>query len=121
MIVYLYFAVVFFVAFLLFYVIGVKAKKWFPASVTSIFFLLSASMLYIFYFEQLFVKRFGGSMTISVPEGMQHISSTWKADNLWVENYDPETNRCIFSEYSRGHVLEGKVIIKNCSPVHAQP
>jgi len=70
-----------------------------------------------FYFENIFVKRWGGKMSIVVPEGMQHITATWKDDNLWVENYDPKTNRCIFQEYSRGTVLEGKVVLKNCNPV----
>ena len=46
-----------------------------------------------------------------------HIAATWKDDNLWIENYDPATNRCIFTEYSKGNLLEGKVTIKNCNPL----
>jgi len=45
------------------------------------------------------------------------IAATWKDDNLWIENYDPATNRCIFAEYSKGNLLEGKVTIKNCNPL----
>ena len=56
-------------------------------------------------------------MTISVPEGMYHITSTWKDENLWVENYDPKTNKCVFSEYSKGSLLQGRVTIKNCNPI----
>jgi len=56
-------------------------------------------------------------MSISVPEGRVHLAATWKDDNLWIENYDPATNRCIFSEYSKGNVLEGTVTIKNCNPL----
>ena len=59
----------------------------------------------------------GGVMKIEVPAGQFHITATWKDDNLWVENYDPATNTCIFSEYSKGNLLQGKVSIKNCNPI----
>ena len=75
---------------------------------------------YYFHFEQVFVKRWGGVMTIKVPDGQYHIATTWKEDNLWVENYDPETDRCIFSEYSKGNLLQGRVTIKNCNPLMRQ-
>ncbi|WP_334078513.1 MULTISPECIES: hypothetical protein [unclassified Microbulbifer] len=74
-------------------------------------------LAYYFHFEQVFVKRFGGVMRISVPEGQRHIGATWKEDNLWIENYDPQTNQCIFSEYSKGNLLEGRVIIRDCNPL----
>ncbi|HEY8568617.1 hypothetical protein [Microbulbifer sp.] len=86
------------------------------AIVAAIIFLVGW-LAYYFHFEQVFVKRFGGVMRISVPEGQRHLGSTWKDDNLWVENYDPRTNECIFSEYSKGNLLEGRVIIKNCNPL----
>jgi len=63
------------------------------------------------------VKRWGGVMAISVPDGQHHIAATWKDDNLWVENYDPKSNTCIFSEYSRGNLLQGRVLIKDCNPL----
>ena len=72
---------------------------------------------YYFHFQQMFVKRFGGVMSITVPQGQHHIAATWKDDNLWVENYDPASNTCIFSEYSRGNVLQGQVKIKDCNPL----
>jgi len=75
---------------------------------------------YYFHFQQMFVKRFGGVMSISVPQGQLHIAATWKDDNLWVENYDPASNTCIFSEYSRGNVLQGQVKIKDCNPLMPQ-
>jgi hypothetical protein len=46
--------------------------------------------------------------------------ATWKDDNLWIENYDPKTNTCHFREYSKGAMLEGKVLIKNCNPLMAK-
>lgn len=75
---------------------------------------------YYFHFQQMFVKRFGGVMSISVPDGQLHIAATWKDDNLWVENYDPASNTCIFSEYSRGNMLQGQVKIRNCNPLLPQ-
>jgi hypothetical protein len=74
-----------------------------------------------FYFEQIFVKRYGGVMSITVPAGQQHITATWKDDNLWVENYDPASNTCYFNEYSRGSLLQGQVTIKNCNPTRLEP
>lgn len=74
---------------------------------------------YYFHYEQVFVKRFGGVMRISVPDGQRHIGATWKEDNLWIENYDPESNQCIFSEYSKGNLLEGRVIIRDCNPLQS--
>ena len=70
--------------------------------------------------QQVFVKRWGGVMTISVPEGQHHIAATWKEDHLWIENYEPETNTCYFREYSKGSLLQGKVTIKNCNPLMPQ-
>ena len=79
--------------------------------------LVSGWAAYYFHFEQIFVKRFGGVMSIEVPLGQYHIGATWKDDNLWIENYDPATNTCHFNEYSRGNLLQGKVTIRNCNPL----
>ena len=59
----------------------------------------------------------GGVMSVTVPDGQRHISATWKDENLWIENYDPKTNICHFSEYSKGNLLQGRVQIKNCNPL----
>lgn len=40
-------------------------------------------------------------------------------DRLFFLLIDPETNRCIFREYSRGNVLEGQVVLKDCNPLRA--
>jgi hypothetical protein len=103
------------------YLLGIKGSSWKAAIISAAVILAVGWGAYYFRLQQTFVKRWGGVMNISVPEGQQHITATWKADNLWVENYDPATNICTFSEYSRGNVLEGRVKIKNCNPVHAQP
>jgi hypothetical protein len=87
------------------------------ALIASAIVLIAGWIAYYFYFEQIFVKRYGGVMSIAVPDGQHHIAVTWKDDNLWVENYDPATNTCIFTEYSRGNLLQGKVTLKNCNPL----
>jgi hypothetical protein len=79
--------------------------------------LIAAWGAYYFYLEQIFVKRYGGVMTIDVPAGQRHMAVTWKDDNFWVENYDPASNTCIFTEYSRGNLLQGKVTLRNCNPL----
>lgn len=79
--------------------------------------LLAGWGSYYFWLQQIFVKRYGGVMSITVPAGQNHLAATWKDDNLWIENYDPKTNTCIFSEYSKGNLLQGRVTIKNCNPI----
>ena len=116
MITYLYWLAVILTAGLLGWVIGRFINwKFGVIAVVIVFFVGWAA--YYFKYEQTFVKNYGGVMTISVPEGQMHISATWKDDNLWIENYDPKTNSCYFSEYSKGNVLQGRVTIKNCNPI----
>ena len=97
-------------------VVGANLNKLKPALVLTGIILIVGWAAYFFHFQQLFVKRYGGVMSISVPAGQRHIAATWKDDNLWIENYDPASNTCHFSEYSRGNLLQGKVTIKNCNP-----
>jgi len=120
MITYLYWLLVAGVAIMLTYFFAAKMNSWRTAMALAAVTLLIGWAAYFFYFQQLFVKRWGGVMTISVPQGQQHITATWKDDNLWVENYDPATNTCIFAEYSKGNLLEGRVKIKNCNPIARQ-
>lgn len=116
MITYLYWIAVIGLAMAFLMVLG-KYNHWRTALIGTLVILLTGWGAYYFHFEQMFVKRFGGVMTISVPKGQQHIAATWKDDHLWIENYDPQTNTCHFTEYSRGNLLEGRVNIENCNPV----
>ncbi len=97
--------------------LGVKSEKWKAGFAVSLLIFVCGWTAYYFSLEQVLVKRYGGVMAISVPDGHYHIVTTWKDDNLWVENYDPKTNSCIFSEYSKGNLLQGRVTIKNCNPL----
>ena len=117
MITYLYWGLVFFVAIAAFAFIGAKLNHFRAGLVTTAIILLVGWAAYYFHFQQVFVKRYGGVMTVTVPDGHPHISATWKDGNPWIENYDPATNTCSFNEYSRGNLLEGKVTIKNCNPL----
>lgn len=117
MITYLYWAMVIGVAMAAIVIIGVKMSNLKGALLSAGVVLFMGWALYYFYLQQIFVKRWGGIMTINVPEGQHHVAATWKDDNLWIENYDPTTNTCVFSEYSRGNLLQGRVTIKNCNPL----
>jgi hypothetical protein len=99
------------------YGLGVKAEKWKAGFVVAFLLLLTGWSTYYFSLQQIFVKRYGGVMTITVPDGQFHLTATWKDDNLWVENFDPKTNSCVFNEYAKGSLLQGKVTIKNCNPL----
>jgi len=120
MITYLYWIAILALAFGLLYFLGYKIEEWKIASIACFSVLLIGFIAYHFHFQQVFVKRYGGVMTIKVPEGERHLAATWKDDNLWIENYDPETNTCHFREYSRGNLLQGMVSIKNCNPMLRQ-
>ena len=117
MITYLYWALVLALMFAVLVLVGQKFNEWKTAAITAVVVLAVGFGAYYFYFQQVFVKRYGGVMTISVPEGQLHLAATWKDDNLWIENYDPAANTCHFREYSRGNLLQGQVTIKNCNPL----
>ncbi len=116
MITYLYWTSVIICASVIF-AICAKADKWKIGITLALVVLATGWCAYYFSLQQVFVKRYGGVMTIQVPQGQYHIGATWKDDNLWIENFDPNTNTCIFSEYSKGNLLQGRVTIKNCKPI----
>lgn len=120
MITYLYWLTVICIAFALIYFIGYKIEEWKMAIIACLAVFITGFVAYHFHFQQVFVKRYGGVMTIKVPEGEIHLAATWKDDNLWIENYNPATNTCHFREYSRGNLLQGQVTIKNCNPLLRQ-
>lgn len=103
------------------YLIGHKMDEWKIALITAICILALGYIAYTFHFQQVFVKRYGGVMSIKVPKNEVHLAATWKDDNLWIENYNPVSNTCHFREYSRGNLLQGQVTIKNCNPLLRQP
>lgn len=119
MITYLYWTTVIIVAIAVLGLFG-KLNKWKAALIGCLVVFLIGLLAYYFHFQQVFVKRYGGVMAITIPQGQLHIAATWKDDNLWVENYDPLTNTCHFNEYSKGNLLQGKVTIKDCFPIAAQ-
>ncbi len=117
MITYLYWVLVAALCLLSIFVLAIKLKQFKAAAVVSGGILLVSSLAYFFHFQQVFVKHWGGVMSLSVPQGQLHMGATWKDDHLWIENYDPKSNTCHFTEYSKGAILEGKVLIKNCNPL----
>ncbi|HHJ35522.1 MAG TPA: hypothetical protein ENJ87_07135 [Gammaproteobacteria bacterium] len=121
MITYLYWIVIISLASGLLYFLGYKIEEWKIGMLAAAGILIIGFIAYHFHFQQVFVKRYGGVMSINVPQGELHLAATWKGDNLWIENYDPATNTCHFREYSRGNLLQGQVSIKNCNPLLRQP
>ena len=120
MVTYLYWLIIITLAFGLLFFIGYKIEEWKIAGIACVSVLIIGFIAYHFHFQQVFVKRYGGVMSIKVPEGELHLAATWKDDNLWIENYNPVTNTCHFREYSRGNLLQGQVTIKNCNPLLRQ-
>jgi len=121
MITYLYWGIVIVLVIATLVVVGAKMNNIKVALIATVIILIVGWVAYYFHFQQVFVKRYGGVMTVTVPDGQHHVAATWKDDNLWVENYDPATNTCHFNEYSRGNILQGKVTIKNCGPIMMRP
>ena len=99
------------------WIVGGVFKQWSVAAVVAVLIGIIGASAYYFHFQQILVKRWGGVMTITVPDGQHHMGVTWKDDNLWIENFDPASNTCEFREYSRGDLLQGRVLIKNCNPL----
>ena len=120
MISYVYWIAVLAVVAAVLFAVGVKGENWKVAGVIAVVIFLLGWGVYYFRLQQVFVKHYGGVMSVRVPEGQHHLGTTWKDDHLWIENYDPESNTCIFSEYSKGNLLQGKVIIKDCNPMMPQ-
>ncbi|HUH37752.1 MAG TPA: hypothetical protein VL027_07395 [Spongiibacteraceae bacterium] len=116
MITYLYWAATIALAMAVLALLG-RSNRWKYGFIGAAIVFVLGWGLYYFHFQQVFVKRYGGVMSVTVPEGQQHITATWKDDNLWIENYDPAANTCHFNEYSKGNLLQGKVVIKNCNPL----
>jgi len=120
MITYLYWGLIIGLVIAVVVIIGIKMNNRNAAIIGAAVILFLGWAAYYFHFQQLFVKRWGGVMTISVPAGQYHMGATWKDENLWIENYDLKTNTCHFSEYSKGNLLQGRVSIKNCNPLMPQ-
>ncbi|VAX00307.1 hypothetical protein MNBD_GAMMA22-102 [hydrothermal vent metagenome] len=120
MITYFYWIVLLAIIISILFFIGYKLEQWKYALIAAAVTFVVGWTAYYFYFQQIFVKKYGGVMSLTVPAGQRHIGATWKDENLWIENYDPKTNTCFFNEYSRGNMLQGKVIIQNCNPLMPQ-
>lgn len=121
MITYFYWLVILAIMAGVIYALGYRFQQWRNSLIAAVVVFIIGNLAYYFHFEQIFVKRYGGVMSVKVPDGQLHLAATWKDDNLWIENYDPETNTCHFREYSRGNLLEGHVVIKNCNPLLRRP
>lgn len=119
MITYLYWFLLAVIVLGVFMGLGVRFAAWKAGFGLAAVITLVGALAYYFYFEQIFVKRYGGVMPIETSAGHLHLGVTWKDDNLWVETWDPKENVCYFREYSRSNMLEGTVKISDCNPLYA--
>lgn len=87
-----------------------------PSLVLTFGFLLWTGVL-----ENIAARRWGGTMTVTLPENAQLMTMTWKEDSLWVMYYEPGNKKCIFAEDSRLGLLQGDVQVKNCNPLGLKP
>ena len=79
MITYAYwFTVIALIAAVVFFV-GFRMDAWKAIFVVSAVVLLMGWAAYYFHFQQIFVKKWGGVMSVSVPDGQRHIHATWKS------------------------------------------
>lgn len=97
--------------------LGLRFGQWKAGGFIAAVVFIAGTLWYVFWLEQVLVKRFGGVMHITAEEGSRHIGSTWKDDNLWIETWHPADNTCVMREYSRSGLLQGKVVIEGCNPV----
>lgn len=116
MLTHLYWLLLVLVVLAVFYLVALRLKQLKLALILVLALGLSGHLFYFFYLEQVLVKRFGGSMSLNLPQETYHLGVTWKEDNLWIHTYYPATNECVFREYSRGRMMEGEVRLRNCNP-----
>jgi len=80
MVTYIYWALVLGMMLAVVFVAGFKLNNLVLGLVGALVILAIGWAAYYFHFEQVFVKRWGGVMTITVPAGEHHIAATWKED-----------------------------------------
>lgn len=72
--------------------------------------------LYYTYTHSLYAARnWGGSITLTVPQGGEHISTAWKGNELWTETYFPAENKCVYQQQSQYGLVEGTINIQPCN------
>ena len=75
MITYLYWAVVIGLVIAAVLIIGIRLNNPSVAIISALVILATGWSAYHFHFQQLFVKRWGGVMSIRVPSGQHHMLS----------------------------------------------
>ncbi|MDT8924792.1 hypothetical protein RBE51_18540 [Pseudomonas taiwanensis] len=76
-----------------------------------------AFFLWVGVLENIAARKWGGTMTISLPAGARLMNMTWKEDSVWYLYHDPVSGNCYFKEDSRHGLIEGGVVVKSCNPV----
>lgn len=84
--------------------------------------IVAAVLLLLWYavFENIAARKWGGTLTIHLPENARLMNMTWKEDSVWYLYYDPASGTCVFKEDSRHGLIEGGVVVKSCNPLGLQ-
>lgn len=82
MITYFYWLIVLSISIFFLAGIGFRMHNWTIGLAGAFIVMVVGWAAYYFHFQQVFVKRWGGVMSLTVPEGERHILATWKEDNL---------------------------------------
>jgi hypothetical protein len=95
-----------------------KEASWFHWLMIILFVLAiggTGSCWYVWTHSLYAARNWGGSLTIAVPQGGEHISTAWKGGELWTETYFPAENKCVYQQQSQYGLVEGSVIIQPCN------
>ena len=88
--------------------------KWFIAA--AIVGVVMTSSYYTLL-ENMFARKFGGTLDVSIPANEYLLGVSWKGEDSWILTYDPVSKNCYYREESKFSTLEGKVRINNCKPL----
>lgn len=99
---------------------GGLIKRMMKALTAALLVFAAGWSFWEFYLGNTVARRFGGTLTVELPENAKFVNATWKEDSVWITYYETLTKRCVFKEFSRMGLVEGDVIIPNCDPVLIQ-
>lgn len=115
-----YVVLVFLMSLALGYIVHLFTKRKAYAAGTMLITAAVLVMLWYAVFENIAARKWGGTLTIHLPENARLMNMTWKEDSVWYLYYDPASGSCVFKEDSRHGLIEGGVVVKSCNPLGQQ-
>jgi hypothetical protein len=90
-----------------------STKAYIAAGVVGIIMTFS----YYAFLENIFARKFGGTLDVSIPKDEYLIGISWKNEDSWILTYDSVSKNCYYREESKFSTLEGKIRVSNCKPL----